>query len=229
MALHQAFTFVLSGPKPLIRTFVLSGPKPLIRTLEYKLGPTFKWGALSPLTERPWVVSVAIPEARILDPIHRALTRTLLVGLAITFGVFLLALALGSSFLRPVHELSNAMARFGAGEVSVRAPILVRDERGRLAQDFNAMANALQVHQQQLEGLVKARTQDLETTLAEVKTLRGMIPICGYCKKIRDEEGGWWQMERYIHDHSEAAFSHGICPDCRKKEFPDVKERGQQT
>jgi adenylate cyclase len=181
----------------------------------YRLGGVGKWAALAPLAEQPWVVAVAVPDETILLPMNRALGRLLLFALATTFGVFLMAFAMGWSLLRPIHLLSDAMARFGAGEVSVRAPVLVRDERGRLAQDFNTMADALQAHQEHLADLVSARTLDLENTLAEVRTLRGMIPICGYCKKIRDEEGAWWQMEQYIHDHSEAEFSHGICPECR--------------
>ena len=57
----------------------------------------------------------------------------------------------------------------------------------------------------------------LEEALANVKTLRGLIPICSSCKKIRDDKGYWNQIEIYIHEHSEAEFSHGICPECSDK------------
>lgn len=57
---------------------------------------------------------------------------------------------------------------------------------------------------------------------AEVKTLSGFLPICASCKKIRDDEGYWNQIEAYIHEHSEAKFSHGICPECAKKLYPDL-------
>lgn len=56
--------------------------------------------------------------------------------------------------------------------------------------------------------------KDLSDYLAEIKTLRGIIPICSNCKKIRDDEGFWIQVEKYIEDHSHAEFSHGICGDC---------------
>ncbi len=56
--------------------------------------------------------------------------------------------------------------------------------------------------------------QDLTLALAEVKNLKGMLPICGHCKKIRDDQGYWNQMETYISEHTEATFSHGVCPDC---------------
>lgn len=61
----------------------------------------------------------------------------------------------------------------------------------------------------------------LQTALDEIKTLRGIIPICSHCKKIRDDEGIWKRMEEYIHAHSGANFSHGICPDCLRKYYPE--------
>lgn len=58
---------------------------------------------------------------------------------------------------------------------------------------------------------------ELQTTLAQLKTLEGIIPICASCKKIRDDEGFWHKVETYISDHSEALFTHGICPDCENQ------------
>jgi len=66
---------------------------------------------------------------------------------------------------------------------------------------------------------------ELRQAMSEVKTLRGFIPICSSCKKIRDDKGYWNQIENYISDHSEAQFSHGICPDCMKELYPDLKSR----
>jgi len=61
---------------------------------------------------------------------------------------------------------------------------------------------------------------ELEHKMAEIKTLSGLLPICSSCKKIRDDKGYWNQIEVYIRDHSDADFSHGICPDCLRKFFP---------
>ena len=61
----------------------------------------------------------------------------------------------------------------------------------------------------------------LENTLAELKTLRGIIPICAHCKNIRDDIGSWHQLEEYISNNSDAEFSHGICPACVEKFFPE--------
>lgn len=63
-----------------------------------------------------------------------------------------------------------------------------------------------------------------EKALQEVRILRGFLPICASCKKIRDDNGYWAQIEGYIRDHSEAEFTHSICPDCAKKLYPDFYE-----
>jgi len=60
--------------------------------------------------------------------------------------------------------------------------------------------------------------KELKEALSEVKTLIGLLPICSYCKKIRDDKGYWNSIESYIHEHSEAKFSHGICQDCMEKQ-----------
>ena len=64
----------------------------------------------------------------------------------------------------------------------------------------------------------------LEAALAELKTLRGIIPICAHCKNVRDDAGSWERIEQYVSRHSEAEFSHGICPNCIEEHFPDAFE-----
>ncbi len=63
----------------------------------------------------------------------------------------------------------------------------------------------------------------LQHALAEIKTLKGIVPICSYCKKIRDDKGYWNQLEKYIHDRSDVEFSHGVCPECEKKFYSDLE------
>ena len=63
---------------------------------------------------------------------------------------------------------------------------------------------------------------ELRQALQQVKVLRGFLPICASCKKIRDDQGYWSQIEEYISLHSEAQFSHGICPDCAVKLYPEL-------
>ena len=64
---------------------------------------------------------------------------------------------------------------------------------------------------------------ELKKAMTEVRTLSGLLPICASCKKIRDDKGYWSQIESYISEHSEAEFSHGICPDCAKKLYSEIK------
>lgn len=70
--------------------------------------------------------------------------------------------------------------------------------------------------------LIEARSRELEKALSEVKTLSGLLPICASCKKIRDSEGQWIQVEVYVRQRSEAEFTHGICPDCVEIYYPEI-------
>lgn len=65
--------------------------------------------------------------------------------------------------------------------------------------------------------------EDLRHALSQIKTLSGLLPICASCKRIRDDQGYWNQIEAYIQSHSAAEFSHGICPECIKKHYPDFR------
>jgi sigma-B regulation protein RsbU (phosphoserine phosphatase) len=64
---------------------------------------------------------------------------------------------------------------------------------------------------------------ELERALTEVRTLKGMLPICSGCKKIRDDRGYWLEVERYIMANTDATFSHSLCPGCSTRYFPDLK------
>jgi PAS domain S-box-containing protein len=68
---------------------------------------------------------------------------------------------------------------------------------------------------------LETKNCQLQAALHNLKTLKGLIPICASCKKVRDDEGFWQQVEVYVRDHSEAEFSHGLCPDCIQRLFPD--------
>ncbi len=76
--------------------------------------------------------------------------------------------------------------------------------------------------QKQMEAKRDQLIGELKAATAQVKTLSGLLPICSGCKKIRDDKGHWSQVEKYIQRHSEATFTHGLCPDCIKKYFPGL-------
>jgi len=78
----------------------------------------------------------------------------------------------------------------------------------------------LEKSRQELKDTIK----ELAVTLTEVKQLRGIIPICASCKKIRNDEGLWQQIEAYIEEHSEADFSHSMCPECAKSFYEELKK-----
>lgn len=76
-----------------------------------------------------------------------------------------------------------------------------------------------------LQASLFERVQELEAALAEVKQLQGILPMCSYCRQVRDDQDYWQKVEGYIEDHSEIKFSHGICPDCYVKVEAELDER----
>ena len=98
---------------------------------------------------------------------------------------------------------------------------VVRDSDGKVEGRMASFVNI--TRRKQLEQEQKNLIQKLQDALEKIKTLRGLIPICAACKNIRDDRGFWHHVEEYISEHSEAKFSHGICPDCMKKLYPEVQ------
>jgi len=136
---------------------------------------------------------------------------------------------------RPITRLSNGLHELKAesGETLPAIPGHRVDEIGRLVGDVNALINRLMtfVHAERFlrdeveheHALLLEANQALERSLAEVKTLQGLLPICAWCKKIRDDEGLWTQIEQYVTENSEARFTHGLCPDCARRQFSEFK------
>ncbi len=93
-------------------------------------------------------------------------------------------------------------------------------DRGELKARINAGERILR-----LQAELAARVKELELALTNVRLLQGLLPICCYCKKIRDDKNYWQQVDTYVADHSEAQFTHGICPDCRDKIVKPELER----
>ncbi|MFA7384185.1 MAG: response regulator [Desulfurivibrionaceae bacterium] len=88
---------------------------------------------------------------------------------------------------------------------------------GKCCRDIIAQKAILR-HNEEREKLIG----ELQTALTEIKILQGFLPICSFCKKIRNDEGYWEQLEEYITNHSQAVFSHSICSDCMEKHYPEV-------
>jgi PAS domain S-box-containing protein len=96
---------------------------------------------------------------------------------------------------------------------------LIRDANGKPI-GFRGIAHDIterKLVENEREKLIK----QLQGALAEVKRLSGLLPICSHCKKIRDDKGYWNRLESYLQEHSDAEFSHSVCPECAKKYYPD--------
>lgn len=74
-----------------------------------------------------------------------------------------------------------------------------------------------------------AKVDELRLALEQVRTLRGIVPICSSCKNVRDDQGYWKQVEIYVRDHTEAEFSHGVCPNCMKALYPQFDSEGDDS
>ena len=95
----------------------------------------------------------------------------------------------------------------------------IYDDKIKVVQRVGSVQDVTKQKKAEIER--KKLISELQEALEKIETLQGILPICASCKKIRDDNGHWNQIEVYIRDHSEAEFSHGICPECAKKLYPD--------
>lgn len=105
---------------------------------------------------------------------------------------------------------------------------IVKDPEGRYLELLPVVVDQVIAQREIAEAKLRAERDkerliiELRQALASVKTLSGLLPICSSCKKIRNDDGYWTLVETYVADHSDAEFSHGICPDCGKKLYGDL-------
>jgi len=116
---------------------------------------------------------------------------------------------------------SNLQAAFAAGAIDYITKPVNSIELLARASSALALKKEMDCRKAREEELRRSN-EDLQKALRDVKVLRGLIPICASCKKIRNDGGFWQQLEEYIGEHSEAEFSHGICQPCVKKLYPGV-------
>jgi CheY-like chemotaxis protein len=133
-------------------------------------------------------------------------------------------------FLTACIDTQSLLEGFKMGAVDYISKPCLREELLARVSTQMELARMRSHLEQQNTDLRMINTQ-LQETLSSVKILRGLIPICANCKKIRDDAGYWQAVEQYIMEHSEALFSHGICPDCMNILYPqlgDVAEESSQ-
>ena len=148
-----------------------------------------------------------------------------------------------TSHLRALGAVAQRVAE--SGSLDSHADVAGPDDVRSLASSFNAMIDRVRSSNEELERRVEERTAELsianeellrinlekemaieglKEALNKISTLRGLLPICAACKKIRDDKGYWNQIETYIMEHTDADFSHGICPDCAKELYGEYLE-----
>jgi DNA-binding response OmpR family regulator len=148
------------------------------------------------------------------DPPHLAILDWMMPGMD------------GTEVCQRVRELSHAPQTYlilltarGSSEDVVRGLEAGANDYVTKPFDREELRARVQVGRRvvELQASLAQRVRELEEALAGVNQLQGLLPICSYCKKIRDDRNYWQQVERYISEHSEAVFSHSICPDCFEK------------
>ena len=178
-------------------------------------------------------ISIRIPlgeayKAANMFSLKLSLLLIVILGLTFTLQHFIIH----RMFLQPLTSIRNRVMAVLGDEMKLGesvAPESVSSEVNDLTRAYNEMSLKLHKEREGLVAQVNLRTveltekvAELQSALAQVKRLEGIIPICGYCKQIRDDKESWHQLEAYISDHSDALFSHGICPECLEKEMAKV-------
>jgi PAS domain-containing protein len=104
---------------------------------------------------------------------------------------------------------------------------LLRDSEGKLIAGIEVVRDVTE--RKRLEAEREILIRDLQEALAKIKTLKGLIPVCAWCRKVRDDKGYWEELEHYIRNHTDADFTHGICPECLEEvsgeRYEDFKEK----
>jgi HAMP domain-containing protein len=187
-----------------------------------------------PVPGTDWLLAVKIDrdeaERELRSTTRTALVMSLMVAMLVVVG----ALAFARSISAPIVELASATDAVAEGDYGRQVAVTTTGEIGVLERGFNTMSDHVAKARADLEAKVDQLNREiaerraveaererliaeLQQAMADIKTLEGIIPICASCKKIRDDHGYWQQLEAYLIDHSDARFSHGICPDCLKQ------------
>ena len=132
-------------------------------------------------------------------------------------------------FISALGETEDKVKAFAAGGVDyVTKPFQTKEVLARVETHLalRRLHHQLQAANTELARRLeelKTRNEELQTALSTIKTLSGLVPICAWCsRKIQDDNGQWVRIETYLQAHSEAEFTHGMCPDCRQKSMDEI-------
>lgn len=184
------------------------------------------------------IVSLSITKHYLYERIAGIRNKFIILFFLIITTISIILYFITNKVVSPIERLIVITNKYSKGDLQVRSKIKSKNEIGDLASAFNHMAETLnmsfqeiQDYSENLEAKVEKRTNELNKTnaqlqetvtklksaLSQVTTLSGLLPICSNCKKIRNDQGFWEQVESYIENHSEAEFSHSLCQDCADK------------
>ena len=135
----------------------------------------------------------------------------------------------------PVFEDGQIVAVLGVGNKEAPYDQYDVELSQLLAGTIWSIVERKRVHEHLVEQVaarteeLRQRNRELQQALDDVQTLSGIVPICAYCKQIRDDQGYWNHLESYLSRHTDARFSHGICPSCARKEFPELTQDSSEA
>jgi HAMP domain-containing protein len=192
--------------EPLTRlagTSLLHGADGVVTTLRDSITDGRRYAVVhetSPTTG--WLVVVMQPYQVTTADLTGYLVSLIVVAALAAFLIGIIAPQVAARATRPVEQLAAALRDFSPVDTPTRlaVPDDAPAEVGDLAESFAAMAQ---------------RTQ---------RVMTGLVPICAECKRIRNEQGNWEQVEQYVREHSEAEFTHGLCPECLRKLYPEIAD-----
>jgi len=178
-----------------------------------------------------WHAVIFLNQDKTLKSSRAVLLAIVIFGIIGTMLTAVVALLLGKWESKPIIALATTAQAIGEGRLDARTKVLSNDEIGLLAKSINLMARNIQEAITTKDAMLielNAEIKQREKAEEEIKTLSGLIPICMHCKEIRDDKGFWNQIENYISEHSEAKFSHGCCPSCLAKYYPEIAELNKE-
>lgn len=172
------------------------------------------------LSPMDWIILVKMDQSEAFVAIHKAGNLIAAVTASLILISVVIAWVVSRNITRPILYLTRMTKKIAQDGLLIEIEQNTNDEIGELTSSFNEMIKKRKTVEEERENIVV----ELQKAIAEVKVLRGILPICSICKNIRNDEGYYEQIENYIHKHSGVDFSHTICPNCMKKHYPEYLE-----
>ena len=123
-------------------------------------------------------------------------------------------------FLSALDDIANKVKGFHAGGIDyITKPFMAEEVLVRIRAHLSVKRLQTELVEQNTH--LKRLNEELQRALKEIKVLKEILPICSSCRRIRDEKGDWAPLETYVQTHTDTNFSHGVCPECAKKIYPD--------